>query len=69
MILLHFEYTDITELLLEVALGTKTQTLHVESYFMCVLGVSRLALLLQFYFWTVWYCFDIHFIYIMIFRR
>jgi hypothetical protein len=31
----------------------KNLTLHVESYFMYVLGVSRLALFLQFYYWIV----------------
>ena len=44
MIILHFEYNNITEILLEVSIGTKNLTLHVESYFMCVLGESRLAL-------------------------
>jgi hypothetical protein len=53
MIILHFEYNDITEILLEVALSTKNLTLHVESYFMGVLGVSRLALLLRFYYWIL----------------
>jgi hypothetical protein len=53
MIILHFEYNDITEILLEVALSTKNLTLHVESYFMDVLGVSRLALLLRFYYWIL----------------
>jgi hypothetical protein len=53
MIILHFEYNNITEILLEVSLGTKNLTLHVESYFMYVLGESKLALLLQFYYWIV----------------
>ena len=53
MIMLHFEYNDRTEILLEVALSTNNLTLHVESYFMCVLGESRLALFLRFYYWIL----------------
>jgi hypothetical protein len=67
MIILHFEYNNITEILLEVSLGTKNLALHVESYFMYVLGESRLALLLQFYYWIVdsvvlfWYSFYLYY--------